>query len=329
MGALTAGSARAQEVPTRPALLTDMIVAAGKAREGYPITSVAFSPNGEMLAAANHFDLRLWDTATGKELVAPKAETDVRGSDIQYLTVGFVANGSQLLAGGSSKKTRRWSLPELTEREMPDAVRGGISLTGDGKFVCASNNKEITLWRTADWKPLRIFTHPNARGGGEFSPDGQWISAGEMMLPTIYPPDYSPYIMVWNAATGEEFMRDKNFGAIAFSPDSKYFVKSGVSLYEMANQKLLHRLDYEKLTPGAIAFSPDGKLVAAACFDAGRIATGYESAELRFWDTATGKLVYRVSEAGKTVLAIAFSPDGSRFAAGRRDGSVRIWQVAK
>jgi WD40 repeat protein/tetratricopeptide (TPR) repeat protein len=56
----------------------------------------------------------------------------------------------------------------------------------------------------------------------------------------------------------------------------------------------------------AVALSPDGKLVLTGC----------EDGRARLWDTATGECTWESDALGGPVFAVAFSPDGQRFAAG-------------
>ena len=50
---------------------------------------------------------------------------------------------------------------------------------------------------------------------------------------------------------------------------------------------------------------------------------------VRVWDTANGKELARFGEVKAHVTALTFSPDGTSLAAGMRDGTVLIFDVAK
>src|SRR5262249_61024085 len=64
------------------------------------VSSLAFSPNGKLLAAAHPDDLavRLWDVASGKEKATLQGHTD------RVWSVAF-RSGGQLLASGSYDRT--------------------------------------------------------------------------------------------------------------------------------------------------------------------------------------------------------------------------------
>lgn len=111
---------------------------------------------------------------------------------------------------------------------------------------------------------------------------------------------------------------DTDVPSAVFTPDGKYIVAGGfrrVSLLDIHAHTLIGRFPEEKRGPfgsrscEVIALSPDGKYVAAA--------SGWRDVmTVRIWDFATGRLV-RSFDTGRTqVLALAFSTDGKRLAAG-------------
>jgi WD40 repeat protein len=46
------------------------------------------------------------------------------------------------------------------------------------------------------------------------------------------------------------------------------------------------------------------------------------------WDAATGRELLNLQGQIEEVHSVAFSPLGTHLAAGDRDGTVRVWQVA-
>ena len=66
-----------------------------------------------------------------------------------------------------------------------------------------------------------------------------------------------------------------------------------------------------------VAFSPDSK----------KVATASEDKTTKVWDILTGKPIHTLHLPGEAPTSIAFSPDGTRLAAGTKNQIV-IWQLA-
>lgn len=121
--------------------------------------------------------------------------------------------------------------------------------------------------------------------------------------------------------------------AVAFSPDGSLvatggvYPQAGAALWDARTGKLLHRLtgliDHQTL---ALAFAPDGKTLAAGSRRIGSASAG----EIKLWDVATGKQLWRTPALPSAVRALAFSTDGKLLASGPEgpDDSTRLWNAA-
>lgn len=97
------------------------------------IGTVAFSPDGETIAAAcGDATVRLWDRA-GREVQVFQGHTE------SISGVTFTPDGQSLLTAGDDRTVRRWQVPTPVADE-PERIRwwvqavSGAELTADGAF---------------------------------------------------------------------------------------------------------------------------------------------------------------------------------------------------
>jgi WD40 repeat protein len=137
------------------------------------------------------------------------------------------------------------------------------------------------------------------------SPDGKLLATS----------GYDGAIRLWETATGKLARvlvgHDSYVYGMAWSRDGRYLASAGVfdytvRVWEVSSGLPLRVLKGIKDAPICVAWSPDGSLLAAGSAESGYVA---------FWRVTTGNLVKQVSN-GKTVTALAFTPDGLSIACG-------------
>ena len=258
---------------------------------GVSFWSVAFSPDGKMLASANGHSLagrrsendavQLWDADTGKKIATLEGHTDF------VMSVAFSPDGKTVASGSGDRTVRLWDVASR---------KNTATLTGHSDIPLPSG----TLSRGISVA---------------FSPDGKTL-ASEDFVPTS--------VKLWDVETGKELATLKGSGPVAFSPDGKTLASGSgdraVLLWEVATRKNIATLEGHTGPPAwilCVAFSSDGKSLASGSIDK----------TVRLWNVSSGKNTATLKGHTDFVQSVAFSPDGKTLASGSRDGTIKFWDV--
>jgi RNA polymerase sigma factor (sigma-70 family) len=271
--------------------------------DGPEWSSVVLSPDGNLLASVganagrSGLDsvVHLWDVNTGREIHLLNKHTDIVWS------LAFSPDGERLYSGGADKTIRIWD------------IAGG---------------REVG----------RIEGCPNPVCLLAMSPDGKWLASVGMHYDK-YSADKLhwstfPRVHLWDTATRKEvrqivapdvaidqrgFPAD-GFHALAFTPDSKTLVTTGVRnivrLWDVATGKQRRQIKLPGTMAYTVAVSPDGRTLAAG------------DNVLHLWDIATSRELLPQAGHQSALTAVAVSPDGRTIATGGRDRTVRLWDRA-
>jgi WD40 repeat protein/serine/threonine protein kinase len=286
--------------------------------------SVAFSPNGQILASSLGDTVQLWNTLDWSSRCTMKVENGGASS------ITFSPDG-HYMAGDSAELARIW---DVSTCELVKAVNGPTS-----KFVAfspvsswlisverASNN--INFIQVSDWNILKTIKMDS------FIPDSS---------PYVFSPDsnslvyglYDGELKLWDIASGKLLHTMKGHSAavtsVAFSPDNVTLASASgdgtIKLWSVASGQLLKTLPANPSTTWGsnIAFSPDGALLASAS----------DNHTVKLWVTATGNLSRSLAipsdtsaTTGPANIWIAFSANGNTVAAFFQDSVFGLWKVA-
>ncbi|MFC4464633.1 helix-turn-helix domain-containing protein [Streptomyces xiangluensis] len=299
-------------------------------RHSTPVVTVAFSPDGHLLATGNR-DGRvwLWDAGTGrlrKSLLAHDGLVD---------TVAFSRDGRTLATGSHDNTVRLWDTEtghlRMILRQQPQAAGGGqtvpvlsVAFSRDDRTVATGGDDgTVRLWDTETGHLRMILRQqPQAAGGGQtvpvlsltISPNGRSLATG----------GEDGTLSLWDTDTGRvRAVLDDGTSpvdAVAFSPDGRTLATSSrartVQLWDTDTGRLRRSLAGHAGPFASVAFSPDGRT----------LATGDRTVQL--WDTDTGRLRRSLAGHAGPVNAVAFSPDGRTLATGGEDGTVRLSDAA-
>ncbi len=284
------------------------------------IFSLAFSPDGEQLAAGtNGNEVRVWSVKDGAPRLTCKGHTG------WVVSICFSLDGRLLASGSDDHTVRIWDAQSgrclATLQGHTHWVRS-ICFSPDGRLLASgSYDGTIRLWDcdalSGAGQCLHILSNQDLVSSIAFSPDGRILAASS----------YAQTIRLWDfggdldAPQCLQILTDQTDGdTIRFSPDGNLLARVGdetVCLWDWRTGECLHKLPSHNTWGTAVSFSPHGYL----------LASGSTDGVVRLWDWRTGQCLMILQKHNSFITSLCFSPDGSLLASGSPDRTVRLWQV--
>ena len=141
------------------------------------INSIAFSPDGKQLICGGDRTMKIFDVATGREIVDFKLR---RGQDVW--AVAYSPDGKYVLSGDSGGKIDLWNTSlekSIRTVEIVDCV-WAVSFSADGEYALSGGRENsVRLWNAKNLTPIKKFVGHKGIWSVAFSPDGKYaLSAG-------------------------------------------------------------------------------------------------------------------------------------------------------
>jgi WD40 repeat protein len=284
-----------------------------------PIASLRFSPDGKILAVGAYREVRLIDPATNKLLATLPGHADYVRS------VAFSPDGKLLAAGGGPpQRGGEIKVWDVQSHKLLKTMEGhkdciySVAWSPDGKLIASgSYDKMVKLWDVASGKEIRnLQDHIDAVFAVAFSPDGKRLASASQ--------DRS--VKIWDVASGRRLytLGDATDGltSVAYSPEGDRIAAAGYdkTIY------VWHLGDNDfKLVRSLIA--DEGSILALLWTPGGTIITSSSDGSIRFRDADTLDPLRVIDNQPDWVQALGISPDGTRLAAGRYNGSLTLYDA--
>jgi WD40 repeat protein len=302
--------------------------------ERMELFSVAFSPNGDLLASGGKEQkVEIWSMEPPEHCRSLKVPNMMRG-DVHSVT--FSPHADMLASSGFrdpvdfmiSPRVRLWRVDDgeiLDELKEWDDERGAgdvnsVAFSPKADLLATGSiSKGLLLWNVEAEKlvfnrPLYVRTSHQATSVA-FSPEGKLLASGTR----------DALIRVWGV-NGSHIRtlrgHEGPVSSVAFSPRGEVLASASkdeqtVRLWDLKGSEQSRVLQGHEGPVSSVAFSPDGEM----------LVSGSTDKSVRLWRVGDGSLLHVLQgREGGPVSSVAFSPKGWEIAsASAGEEQVRLW----
>jgi WD40 repeat protein len=279
------------------------------------VTSVAFSPDGRLLASGSQDRTAiLWDVTERRAIAT------LRGGHTNSIrSIAFSPNGAVLATASVDSTIRLWDVVahQLVGQPLREHSGAVVSLawSADGQILASGGlDKRVILWDPTTRRPIgpALTGHADTVTSLSFSPDHATLASGAE--------DHT--VILWDLRARPLASRGGTVESVAFSPNSNLLAAGGrgrIILWDAASHQLAALPPTTSGKPiKSLSFSPDGNL----------LASGGSDGAIILWDLGRRQPLVTLGVAPANVESIAFNPAGTLLVSGDGNGQITIWNLA-
>ncbi|WP_308206104.1 nSTAND1 domain-containing NTPase [Actinoallomurus spadix] len=319
----------------------------GRRRIGGTLTgsSAAVSPDGRIIAYADHKSVRLWNVEQRRPVGAA-----LTGHFVDINGMAFSPDGGTLATTSGDTTVRLWDIGAYRSIDAPLAVASGknlntgggpadprevpggvdeVAFSPDGRTL-ATGGADLRLWDVATKReigtPLAIYNHGSGNTGVagriSFSPDGRYLVAigGQV----------TSNVTIWDLSTRPpipypltDHGKPIDVGQVGFASGvwRMYSIPDHgrIEVWDLSSRRVITTIPGDFTALNDLAVSPDGKMIATS---------HYILRTIQLFDMGKRKLVATLNSGhANAVRTVAFSPQGSLFASAGDDPDPRLWNT--
>ncbi len=322
--------------------------------------SIAFSPDGRLIAGSPKFTIRLWDPITGKHVKT------LSGHTYPVHALVFTPDGKTLISGSGDKTIRIWDLRtgkekttltghkwavdslaispdsltiasasfdgtirfwDLQSGEQKSTIRQAhhshhATLSTDGSMLATDSNEDVIIWDTLTGKRKSLLTgFTDGLFSLSFSQDASVIFGNS-----------KAESMIWETKTGK-LMDKKTFGMDEMSShivpyeNKKTYSPDGMTLAIRIKDGKIELWD-TITRKRKLKLEKNANQVRAFTFSSdGNMLVIATNEEFEMWDTDAGKRIATYPKPGINPSVLTISKDGRMLAGGENEGRVNLWNI--
>lgn len=278
------------------------------------VFSLAFHPNGALLAAGTERGVQIWNTNSNQLARSLPELSWVNG-------VAYSPDGTQLAAVYGTDKV--WLADASGNFRGTLEGQGGLMVSvafspRDSLIAATSVDTTIRVWRTDTGEYQRALPGHTAKVNSvAFSPDGARLASGSSdgTVRVYDPRDSNLLLRIFGARLGPVM-------AVALTPNGRQVAAADdlgrIAIWDLDTGDTVGFWETYGVQYTSLAFNPlNGAQLAAASRDGA----------VYLWDVPTSGLIARYADGSAPVYGVAYSPSGQTLASASADGLIRLWAV--